>query len=287
MQLKLQRSQRLGGVLGNTVVFCLDVRAEYARDEALNIAKYRLGQEVIYNSRAAERHLDKAGAKLDRAADTGGGLKGQMSGLVGGVYSLAMAKMNLNISIASLGRGHHVECKDLTELMEAEEAVMQACRNLRDYLKLAATFNGSTIVVDFSTEEEQVHTAMGREVYAPPPALPAAEPPRLQIVDASPAPDRTETQAIAAAYEEQPRFPPGTVGAEFGSGEVLAVMIKNSINEKWPELAATHSANALPFQLGASLLVIGALWWTLGFTAAFVTVCIALPLAVGYLLLRR
>ena len=39
MQLKLQRSQRTGGVIGNTVIFCLDARADYSPVEATNISK--------------------------------------------------------------------------------------------------------------------------------------------------------------------------------------------------------------------------------------------------------
>ena len=46
MQLKLQRSQRMGGVLAGTVVFCLDVRADYTADERDNINKYKLGGQV-------------------------------------------------------------------------------------------------------------------------------------------------------------------------------------------------------------------------------------------------
>lgn len=158
MQLKIQRSQRLGGLTGRTVFFCLDVRAAYDPVEAANISRYKIGSEIIYSSQASRRHLEKASASLDAAGNRSDGLAAQYKGLASGLYSLAMAKVNLNISIASLGKGHHIECKDLAELAEAEEAVMQACRNIRDYLKLAASFNGSTILVDFSNGEE-VHIA--------------------------------------------------------------------------------------------------------------------------------
>ena len=121
MQLKIQRSQRVGGVLGNTVFFCLDVRADYSPEEQSNVRKYKLGSQVIYNSKAAQKHLDNVGAQMDRTrSDRGGEVA---AGLARGVFSLAMAKMSLNISIASLGRGHHIECKDLDELLEAEDAV--------------------------------------------------------------------------------------------------------------------------------------------------------------------
>ncbi len=222
MQLKIQRSQRMGGMVGNTVHFCLDVRADYAPDEAANISKYKIGRELVYSSRAAQRHATKAGDRLDQASDMKAGFKGQMTGLVGGIYSLAMAKMNLNISIASLGKGHHIECKDLPELMEAEEAVMQACRNVRDYLGLAATFNGSTILVDFTGKDEQVHTAMGGEVYAQAP---------LSLSSGNPA-------VIDAEFEDAPapgapvEYQPDTVRAELLTGGPINV----AIERWWAEL---------------------------------------------------
>jgi len=158
MQLKIQRSQRAGGVTGTVILFCLDVRAEYSSDERSNISKYRLGKQVIYNSQAARKHWDNADAQLDRAQQGSTGQR--FVGLAKGVAALALAKLHLNISIDSLGRGHHIECKDLDELMEAEEAVMTACRSLKAYLALASTFNGSIVLIDFD-EGEQQHISQG------------------------------------------------------------------------------------------------------------------------------
>jgi hypothetical protein len=155
MQLRIQRSQRAGGLLGNTVFFCLDVRADYSPEEQSNVRKYKLGGEVIYNSQAARRHLDSAGAQLDRAQ--AGGIGERASGLARGALSLAMAKMRLNISIASLGRGHHIECKDLEELLEAEDTVRTACKGVTRFLEVAGTFNGSEVVIDYENGEERVH----------------------------------------------------------------------------------------------------------------------------------
>ena len=155
MQLKLQRSQRAGGVMGSTVFFCLDVRADYSQDEQSNISKYKLGGQVIYNSQAALRHLDSVSAHLDRVDSTS--LKEKAAGLGRGVVSLAMAKMSLHISIASLGRGHHIECKDLEELLEAEDMVRNACKNVTRFLDVASTFNGSETVIDYDKGEEIIH----------------------------------------------------------------------------------------------------------------------------------
>lgn len=151
MQLKIQRSQRMGGAMGGTVLFCLDVQADYSHPEADNIAKYKLGKQVVYNSRAAKRHIE-------RAKDSADG--GTVTGYIGGAVSLVRASLSLNISIDSLGRGQHIECKDLEELLEAEDAVMVACRMLKRFLETAATFNGSIALIDFD-DGEKLHTGTG------------------------------------------------------------------------------------------------------------------------------
>jgi hypothetical protein len=157
MQLKIQRSQRTGGLTGTTVFFNLDVRADYSPEEAENIRRYKLGSQVIYNSRAAKKHLDSVNANLERSHANSVG--DQFAGIARGAFSLALAKMSLNITIASLGRGHHIECKDLDELLEAEDTVRTACKNVTRYLDVAATFDGSEMVVEYEGGEERVHIA--------------------------------------------------------------------------------------------------------------------------------
>jgi hypothetical protein len=138
MQIKVKRSQKTSGLMGKTVVFCADIRAEYTPEERANINRYNLGGDVIYNSRAAAEHLGRVERQVD----------GSATGLVKGLGSLLLAKMNLNITIASLQQGHHIECKDLSELLECEEAIMTACKGLKGFLEAAATFDGREIVVD-------------------------------------------------------------------------------------------------------------------------------------------
>jgi len=162
VQLKIQRSQRAGGLTATTVLFCLDVRADYAPDERDNIQKYKLGGQMIYNSQAARRHLENADTQIDRTQV--GSVGNRFAGLAKGALSLALAKMHLNISIASLGRGHHIECKDLEELLEAEDTVRNACKNLTRFLQVAETFDGSELVIEYLNGEEQVHVTQ----HAPP-----------------------------------------------------------------------------------------------------------------------
>ena len=154
MQLKIQRSQRAS--ITSKIIFCLDVRADYTPEEQSNIQKYRLGGQAIYNSRAAKKHLENADAGFSTGVDRGRGLGGQAADLAKGALSFVLAKMQLNVTIASLGKGHHIECKDLQELLEAEDTLRSACKELTRYLEVSATFDGSELVVEYEHGEEKV-----------------------------------------------------------------------------------------------------------------------------------
>ena len=126
--------------MSKNVMFCLDARADLSEEETHNIKKYKLGKEVLYNSEKSRKRLEKAGEGF--ASETGGGI-------VKGTIALALAKMSLNITVDSLTRGHHIECKSLDELLGAEEAIKTACENVKMYLAVAATFDGREEVVEF------------------------------------------------------------------------------------------------------------------------------------------
>lgn len=192
MQLKLQRSQKTGGVLTTNVIFCLDARVEFTPAEAQDISRYKLEKTVIYNSENSKKHLAKADAVND----------GSMRGSLKGLASIAMAALNLNISIASLWRGQHVECKTLEELLGAEDAIMEACRNLKAYLATAATFDGGEVLYDFSGDEPTViarATTPQPQLIAPAPAPPPApELTRYQQPEWEPVPEPAGQEYVAA-----------------------------------------------------------------------------------------
>jgi hypothetical protein len=195
MQLKLRRSQRDGGVILKTVVFCLDARAQFTPDELANIHRYKLGSQVIYNSQASRRHLE-AGERA-AATDTTKGYLKQIGRVV-------LAAMNLNITINSLQNGQHIECKDLEELLAAEEALMTACKNLKAFLDIAACFNGREVVFDFSGGGEEP------AIVTPSPPLSLGSPDTA----GSSNPRGIEANASSTAAELQPRGAPETEGAQ-------------------------------------------------------------------------
>jgi len=205
MQLKIQRSQRIGGVLGATAFFCLDVRADYTPEEQSNIRKYQLAKQVIYSSATAKKHQEIAQARLARPGI--GGWDEALS-TASGVYSRARAALALNISIGSLGRGHHIECKDLPELLDAEETVRTACKDVTRYLELAKTFDGSEVVIEYEGGEERVHieAAATPLLITQAPDLIAEEHPVLEgeVSPAQPLPDQSHQAQWAGDAQPSP-----------------------------------------------------------------------------------
>ena len=119
--------------MSKSVVFLLNARADLSEEEKHNVEKYKLGDQIIYNSEASKKHLD-AGAS---------------SGTAGRLARLALAKMSLNVSINSLMQGHQISCNTLDEVLGAEEAMRESCAALKQYLDVAATFDGSQEVVEY------------------------------------------------------------------------------------------------------------------------------------------
>ena len=57
----------------------------------------------------------------------------------------------------------------MDELIYAEDCIKTACVHLREYLDIASTFNGSEILIDYSTTEPEI---LARSIpTAPEPAL--------------------------------------------------------------------------------------------------------------------
>jgi hypothetical protein len=147
MQLKIRRSQRTGGLTGGKILFALDARVEPSAEDSELIRKYRLGGSVVYDS-AARRHHSEAlseHAEATRGASTAG----TMYRFARASISAAAAALSLRVTIDSLIGGVHIECKDLDELIDAESAIVDACKTVKTFLEIALTFDGREEVVEF------------------------------------------------------------------------------------------------------------------------------------------
>ena len=124
MKLLLRRDQK-SGLLGGSITFILNVRAELAPEELQNIKKYKLGKTMLY-----ER------VKL---ADPG-------SGLLGLASRLAFKALNLSVSVDDLTGGKQIECKDVVQMLAVEEQIREASKTFKAVLEAAAHFGGEEVL---------------------------------------------------------------------------------------------------------------------------------------------
>jgi hypothetical protein len=144
IQLKLRRAQKTG-MIGKTT-FTLDARVELPADAQALVAKYQLGGLVVYDSQARRKQQEAAYSHFDEAAHstTGRSLWKSARGLA----SAALMAMTLRVTVNNLMSGQHIACKDLDELLGAEAAIVEACRNLKGYLETALTFDGREELIE-------------------------------------------------------------------------------------------------------------------------------------------
>lgn len=150
MQLLMRRSQRMSYM--SQVIFTLDARIEVPSEQWGLIQRFRLGDVVVYDSAARQRHDETTRAFLDNTRG-GPGLRESAGAQLLGVgktvwqftragVSAARAGLSLRVTVRSLIKGIHIESKNLNELLSAENAIVEAAENLKAYLEVAATFDG-------------------------------------------------------------------------------------------------------------------------------------------------
>lgn len=123
MQLLLRRDQR-SAMLGKTI-FTLSVRAGLSNEEASNIAKYRLGETILYEK--------------NTLSDPG-------SGLMGFATRLAFKAMNISVSVNDLEGGKKIDCKDIVEMLAVEGQIREAAQTFKAVLDAASHFGGEEVV---------------------------------------------------------------------------------------------------------------------------------------------
>ncbi len=155
--IRLRRSQRSTAFRG-TILFALDARIEVPAEQRSLITKYRLGDAVVYDSEDRQRYTESANAHLESTRENTSLLaspKDQLLGVGKMLYrfgrasvSAVRASLSLRVTIDSLLAGVHVECKSMQELLEAENAIVSAARNLKSYLETATTFDGREEIIE-------------------------------------------------------------------------------------------------------------------------------------------
>jgi len=128
MKLRLKKSQRSTGVMSKKVMFSLDAQVDLTAQETDYIRKYKMGKEVIYNKDRVnpEMHDYKSGKGIMR--------------------NLSAIAMNINLTVDDLVKGRTIECKDISEILDAEASVKSACAGLKNLLEACSGFEGEEII---------------------------------------------------------------------------------------------------------------------------------------------
>lgn len=152
--LRLKRSQK-PAMTG--MIYMLDARIDLSAEVQSMITTHKLGNRVIYESEARQRHAENVRGHLDNsrsntpifapAGDQAKGLGRTLWGLARAGVSAARASLALRITVSSLMAGVHVECKSMEELLEAESAIREAKVNLESQIEALRSFDGSEEVI--------------------------------------------------------------------------------------------------------------------------------------------
>lgn len=128
MKLRLNKSQRSTGVMSKKVLFLLGAQVDLTAQEQEYVTKYKMGNEVIYNKDRVnpEMYDYKSGKGIMR--------------------NLSATMMNINLTVYDLIGGRTIECKDISEILEAEASVKTACSGLKNLLEACASFEGEEII---------------------------------------------------------------------------------------------------------------------------------------------
>lgn len=125
MRLLLRRDQRTGGMLGNKPIFVLHIRADIAPEEREAISKYKLGDCLLYTRERVR--LEEESVK--------------------GVAKAWLKHMlNLTVQVKDLVEGKTIECKDIMEMLAAEEQLKEAGEAFIAMLRAAVHFGGEEVL---------------------------------------------------------------------------------------------------------------------------------------------
>ncbi len=133
MKLKLRRNQQ-SGITGK-VSFKLFFIVDLDSDEAAALKKYKFGKQIVYET-------PKGAAALE-------GLKtaSSVGGIGRGIAATIAAKAFDHIlSVNDMIDGKEIICKDIDEMIAAEEQIKDACQTLSRILYMCQHFEGEEII---------------------------------------------------------------------------------------------------------------------------------------------
>ncbi len=127
MELLLSKSQK-SGMLSSTITFILNIKTKLTDEEMALVKKYKMGKEVVYE-------------KLPITAAAAG-----MGGIAGALTSITAKALKLVFTVDDLVKGRTIECKDILDMIAAEQQIRDAADGFWGILQASKNFEGEEVV---------------------------------------------------------------------------------------------------------------------------------------------
>lgn len=128
MELLLSRSQKTGIAGMGGISFILHVRTALSSQEEDYVRTYRLGNTIVYEKKSVTDKLAESGVFKE---------------LLTKIFARASGRM---FTVNDLVRGRKVECKDIVEMLDAEEQIKEASDVFHNILMTCQRFGGEEVI---------------------------------------------------------------------------------------------------------------------------------------------
>lgn len=127
MELLLSKSQK-SGMLSGSITFILNIKTRLTDEEMALVKKYKMSKEVVYE-------------KLPITAAAAG-----MGGIAGALTSITAKALKLVFTVDDLVKGRTIECKDILDMIAAEQQIRDAADGFWGILQASKNFEGEEVV---------------------------------------------------------------------------------------------------------------------------------------------
>lgn len=144
MELLLSKSQKSGMMGMGAIVFVLNIKTKLTAEEQSLVRKYKMGKEVVYE-------------KMPVTGTVAG-----MGSLAGALTAITAKALRLIFTVDDLVKGRTIECKDILDMIAAEEQIRNAADGLWGILQASKNFEGEEVV---SYPRDGLTSSVGVEVH--------------------------------------------------------------------------------------------------------------------------
>lgn len=128
MELLLSKTQKQGMLGMGSIIFVLNIKTRLSDEEQALVKKYKMGKEVVYE-------------KLPIGAAVAG-----MGGIAGALTAITAKALKLVFTVDDLVKGRVIECKDILDMIAAEQQIRDAADGFWGIIQASKNFEGEEVV---------------------------------------------------------------------------------------------------------------------------------------------